>query len=361
MNQSMESLEKEQQEENIQTLRQILDNLMFVSFEQEKLIEDIRTTRQESPKFGELIRRQRQLREDVKVIEDSLTALSKRAPQISSYVNKEINQLYYQMDKSQKSLMDRNVADAQIRMQGGLTSVNNLALLLSEAMEQMMQQMQNSSSKSCSGGTCKKPGSGQGQSMSGNSQIPNLRKLQEQLNKRIEELKKQMEQGNKPNGNKQGEEQGKNPGQQGKQGISGMPSINMEFAKMAAEQEMIRRQLMQLLDKLKNKGQQPGGDISDLMEQTEKDLLYKRISPETIRRQQEILTRLLESEKAEREREQDEKRESREGKNIKNGTLPSVLPYKNKLLQEKMNYFVLPPDYTPYYKSRTFYYLNGIR
>ena len=54
------------------------------------------------------------------------------------------------------------------------------------------------------------------------------------------------------------------------------------------------------------------------MEQTEADIVNNQISQETLKRQQEILTRLLEAEKAERERELDNKRESNEGKYVLN-------------------------------------------
>ncbi len=363
MNQAMNEMEQQQEEENVQTLRQILDNLMHVSFEQEKMITDLPKTKTESPRYTEIMRNQRQLKDDMKIIEDSLFALAKRSPQISNLVHKEITNIQYQMEKSQKGLVDRATAEAAIRMQGALTSINNLALLLNESMEQMMQQMKNNMQSNCSGGKCKKPKSGNGKSNSnnGSTQLPNLRKLQEQLNKRIEDMKKELEKGNKPGGEKQGNQPGNKNGNNGKPGLLNMPGSSAEFAKMAAEQEMIRRQLMQILDKLKNKGQQPGGNISDLMEQTERELLNKQINPETIRRQQEILTRLLESEKAEREREQDEKRESREGKDVKNGTLPPEIQYKRQMEMEKMNYFTLPPDYTPYYKTKTFEYLNGIK
>ena len=45
------------------------------------------------------------------------------------------------------------------------------------------------------------------------------------------------------------------------------------------------------------------------MEQTETELVNKVITQETIKRQQEIMTKLLEHEKAEREKELDEKRQ----------------------------------------------------
>ena len=64
-----------------------------------------------------------------------------------------------------------------------------------------------------------------------------------------------------------------------------------------------------------------GGEIDRMlkeMEQTEKDLVNKIINQQTVNRQQQILTRLLESERAEMKREQDEKRESREAMQLPN-------------------------------------------
>ena len=49
------------------------------------------------------------------------------------------------------------------------------------------------------------------------------------------------------------------------------------------------------------------------MEQTETDLVNKKIVQETINRQQDILTKLLEAEKAQREKDQDVQRESKQG------------------------------------------------
>jgi hypothetical protein len=61
-------------------------------------------------------------------------------------------------------------------------------------------------------------------------------------------------------------------------------------------------------------GKNGSNQLSKLMEETETDLVNKRITQQTLNRQKEILTRLLESEKAERERELDDKRESKQGK-----------------------------------------------
>ena len=46
----------------------------------------------------------------------------------------------------------------------------------------------------------------------------------------------------------------------------------------------------------------------------EKDIVNKKIDQETIRRQQDIMVRMLEHERAEKEREMDNKRQSNEGR-----------------------------------------------
>jgi hypothetical protein len=70
------------------------------------------------------------------------------------------------------------------------------------------------------------------------------------------------------------------------------------------------------------------------MEQTEKELVNKFINQQTMHRQQEIMTRLLESERAEIQREKEEKRESKTAQDV-----PPIPP--SKLLDEKLklNYF----------------------
>ena len=148
-------------------------------------------------------------------------------------------------------------------------------------------------------------------------------------------------------------------GQNGKSGAS-MPGSSEQFAKMAAQQEALRRQMQSMMEKLKNKGNKPGGDIANLMEETEKDLVNKRITSETMRRQEEILTRLLESEKAEQEREEDEQRKSNES-NQQNLSNPSqFLEYKRLKEKEMEMLNSVPPSLTPYYKEKVNSYFNNI-
>ena len=95
------------------------------------------------------------------------------------------------------------------------------------------------------------------------------------------------------------------------------------------------------------------------MEETETDLVNKLISQETIRRQQEILTRLLDYEKAEKERDQDEKRQSNEAKSefIRN---PNAFLEYNRLKEREIELLkTVPPTLNPFYKSKVNEYFNN--
>jgi hypothetical protein len=339
MEQMANDLQKQQDEmadeemgEDIQALRMLLENLVKVSFGQEDLINKLKITNITDPKYVQIMDKQKQLNDDLKMIEDSLFALSKRQTMIQSTVNHEISEINDNVKKSLESLHNRNTSNAQKWQQYVMTSVNNLALLLAESLQQMQQQMQSKSSKSCKGGKCKKPGSGKPSAAS-------MKKLQEELNKKMQSLKKQMEEG-KGMGGKTGKE-GQTPSEQ--------------FSRLAAEQEALRKIMQQYGEELKKEGTGNDGNISEMMkkmEQTETDLVNKMINNETLKRQQEILTRLLESEKAEKERELDEKRESKEMKNSNFSNPNQFFEYKKLKSKEVELLKTIPVTLTPFYKYK---------
>jgi hypothetical protein len=226
--------------------------------------------------------------------------------------------------------------------------------------DQMKAKKENKGQK---GGKCKKPGSGSGQKPSKQgSSVASMRKLQEQLNKQLQDMKDALEKGQKPGdkpGDKKGQKPGSGPGQNGSTG-SMMPGSSEQFAKMAAQQEALRRQMQALMEKLKNKGKNPGGDMANLMEETEKDLVNKQITNLTMKRQQEILSRLLESEKAEKEREQDEQRKSNEAKTENLSNPGEFLEYKRLKEKEMELLNTVPPSLTPYYKEKVNKYFNNL-
>lgn len=351
MQKMQEEMEAEADGEDIDKLRGILENLLHLSFDQEALMGDLSKTKPTDPQVFKINQKQKKLQDDSKMIEDSLLALSKRVPQIKAAVNKEITAINMNMEKAVEEIAEvpaqpqfgesnSRKSEALSRQQFAMTSINNLALMLNEAL----QQMQDAASKPKDGPpgskSCKKPGSGKPSAAS-------LRKTQEQLNKQIEKLKGEMEK----NGNK--------PGQ--KPGAGGMGGMSQELAKLAAQQEAIRKEVQKMANEINKNGKEGGGlnKLSEKMEETETDLVNKMLSQETIKRQQEILTRLLESEKAEKEREMDEKRQSNEAKN-ENFSNPEDFFEYNRIKQKETELLkTVSPSLTPFFKTKVNQYFTN--
>ena len=345
LQQMQAEMEQNQHSEDMESLRRILDNLMRLSFDQEDLMETIRKTNPNSPKYKELAQVQRKLKDDSKIIEDSLFALSKRVPEIKSAVNKEVADIKRNMDESVQNLSDRETPQALTRQQYSMTSINNLALMLSEAIENAQQQMQMQMKKGNK--SCSKPGSG----MPSEGEMKKLQEAQKKLSEQMKKMAQQMQQGKE--GQKPGEQ--KKPGEQGSQG-----EMSKDFAKMAAEQEMIRKQMQEMYEKMGDGGQRKMmQDIMNKMEENETDLYNKRINQQTMMRQRDIEIKMLESEKALREQETDEQRESKEG----NVPALDAEQYKQYLrLKEKQTELLrtVPPALKPYYKQKVSEYLNKL-
>ena len=345
-----EQMSSENNAENLEDLRALLENIIQLSFDQEEVMEQIKTTNSSDPRYVSLAQQQKKLKDDSKIVEDSLFALSKRIQQMEAArtINQEMTAVNFNMAKAIEQLQERRTPQAANRQQLAMTSLNNLALLLDNAVQQMQQSMMQSK------GQCKKPGNGKPKPGMGSS---SMKSLQQQLNKQMEALKKAMEEGNKPGQGKNGQKPG-----QGKPG-QGSGGMSKELAQMAAKQAAIREAVEKLQEQIGESNGKGGGNmkkLGDLMEQTETDLVNKRITNETLMRQEEILTRLLESEKADREREKDEKREATEAiQQISRN--PNVFFEYNKRKDQEIELLrTLPPAFNSYYKLKVSEYFNQI-
>lgn len=340
LNALQQSMGQQQQMEDMEALRQLLDNLVRLSFEQEDLLEQTVDLNRNDPKFVRVLREQNRLKDDSKMIEDSLFALSKRVIQIESAINKEMGEVNRNMDLALADLAERRTQQASSRQQYVMTATNNLALLLSEVLNQMQNAMASMMKGSQS---CEKPNNG-APSMS------EMMKQQQKLAEQMKQMKGQMDQGKKP-GDKQGQGQGK--------------KMSEGLAKMAAQQEALRQQLREMADQMGDDGKNgegPGGlqDAMKKMEETEHDLVNKRITEETIRRQEEILSRLLEAEKAEREREYDNKRESKDALQVPERSPNAFLEYQKLKMEQAEMLKTVPPQLSPFYRNLVNEYFNGI-
>lgn len=331
----MMQMQAQQIEMDMQAIRQLLENLVKLSMDQEELMNDLKVADVNTPQYTQLVQKQHKVDEDATLIEDSLVALSKRVFQLESFITKELTEVKRNLNESIENLEDRKVSEANVNQQYTMTGLNNLALMLDDAMQQMQQQM---AQQMQGNAQCNKPGNKPG--MKGMSQ------LQKQLNDQITKLQQEMKSGKKPGG--------KDGGQSG---------MSKQMAQMAARQAAIRQALEQAnKDKNKN-GKNPFGDLSDLMkdmEKTEEDLVNKQITDQMLKRQQEIMNRLLQAAEAERQQEQDDKREAHRAHERPRQVPPEIQEYLKKKQAETELYKTVPPAMKPFYKELVEKYFKAI-
>lgn len=300
-------------------IRIILQNLLRVSFAEESLMQKLRVVNTNDPLYTSLVQKQYNLKEDLSLIKDSVYSLSRRVPQIQSFVNREFALINLNLEGAIQNLGDRQQYDAAAKQQFIMTAVNNLAVLLSNTEAQMAKAMANAKSKP--GGKSK------GNSMS------ELSRMQEGLNKEM-----QQKSGNSRT----------SPG-----------NMSQELAQMAARQQAIR----EAFERLNNEGGKPNNSLNQAlkkMDETETDLLNRRLDNNLLTRQKEIMTRLLEADQAGREQKQDNKREAKQGKVLAPGEIAVLNKVDMEKLQDENLIKTILPDLNSFYKTRINSYFKSL-
>ena len=192
--------------EDAEMLRQILDNLITFSFKQENLFDELEASQGEISEFSNTVRNQNELRGLFEHVDDSLFALSLRRAELSEFVNEQITEVYYNIDKSLESIAENQVYQGASYQQYVLTASNALADFLAKLLDNMQQSMQ----------------SGAGQGQGDDSQLPDIIKGQQQVGEKMGQQGESGKQGKDgKSGNKSKEGQNGKEGKSGKEGNSG--------------------------------------------------------------------------------------------------------------------------------------------
>ncbi|MDP2337749.1 MAG: hypothetical protein Q8N05_15150 [Bacteroidota bacterium] len=303
MDQMLKNNKKKQNKANIEDLKQILDNLIFVSFDQEKLLKKLTSVDFNNPMINDLKIKQMNLQGQVVFIKDSLYSLSKRTPEISSVINKEMLAFETSTNSAFDNLESGNIGGTRMYQQYGITAANNLALFLSEALENIKKQEKEGQPGD---GDCDKPG-GKGSKPGMKSLKDSQGSIKDQLQQMIDQMKK---------------------GDMGKMS----KSIGQTIAQQEIMQQLIRDMMNGSTVGSKAKDQLKA--VDQLLEQSRKDLINRNINSELINRQNLILSKLLDAEKSEIERDYEDKRESKTAIDIQKGNPEGYFEYKNKLKNE---------------------------
>jgi hypothetical protein len=317
--------------EDAHLMRILLENVVHASHEQEALMSEIGTLRTDDPSLVDKIVRQKEIADNFNMVRDSLRSMAMRQPAVQNFVFDELHSIENQTENAMKQLNNLKLSQAARHQQTAMMSMNNLALMLAESLENMENSMESMGMPM----SCSRPKPGQGQ-----QSMQKMQQLQQQMSEQLKQMQQQME--------KQGQQQ--------------QNSMSEEFARMAAEQEMLRQGMQQMLNEMKENGQIGDDGLNEIikdMEKLEEELVNKKINRQMIERSQRIESRMLESQKAQEKREQEEKRKSNEFKGSHFDRKIDEYLYEQTLKKNQEFLRTNPIEYAPYYKDKiNEYYLK---
>lgn len=275
------AMQGQQQRVNIQLLRRTLMDILSLSHDQEAVRKDVGEAEPDGPLMRGLAQRQLALSDGLSVVSDSLQRLSNEIPQMTRDVQRHAGVALQAMAEATGALADRSARQAVVDQQRSMEHLNELALLLTDLLEQLM----NASGSNSGGG------------MSMDQMIQQLQQMagqQQQLNQQLQEMLNQM------------------------QGQRLTTDMQQRLQQMGAQQQNLRHQLREM-SRQRALSSRLTGDLDKIAEQmleTIKELQGGSLHQRTKERQQQILTRLLDASRSMYERGKQKKRERTRGEDI---------------------------------------------
>ena len=338
--------------EDASMLRQILDNLLVFSFEQEALILSFKQPDQNQRDYPSKLIKQNTIKQHFEHIDDSLFVLSLRQPRISEKINKEISDVFFNMDKSLKLFANSRINEGLAFQQYTLTSANNLADILSNILSSIEMEIN--------------PGQGEGE-----MQLPDIIMSQEQLQKDAQDSKNMIDQALTPSSqqrkgkNSQGmrdniggdqKPQRNNDGTTLKESYMDSEESGEAVMRLYKKQQQLRQALESLL---KERGFTPSAqDVLNKMKKIEQSFLNQGVTNENIGKIKDLRYDLLKLESALNEKETENRRESQTNTDsfdpASNNVIKSLIQKFNS--REQLNRETLPLN--EIYMKRVFDYFN---
>lgn len=321
--------QQEQQESmevalNLAQLRLLMEDLLQLSFDQERIMKAYKKIPAGDVAVRQIAQEQNKLGEMAIILEDSLISLGKKLMPLSQTITKETANMKQRMQEASRMMKERKWDIVPVRQQEAMAATNQLAVLLSD----LLRQVQDQAAQAKSGKKGKSKGNSKG----------NWGQRQQQLNQKARKM------GSQP-----------------------MMITNEELIKMAEEQAQIRQEMEQKLNELQG---QPGNQglqksLSDLikdMDKNESDLVNKRLNNSMQQRQDQMLPRLMEAEKALKEQGEDPKRESKTAlQKWKENPPPNLAPFLKRQKENRDLFQNVPVELLPYYQQKVMQYMEKIK
>jgi len=314
LQQMQAGMQGQQMQLNLSGMRRALNDVLILSEKQEDLRGAVRGLSSDSPQLRQYAQQQVNLTDGLTIVSDTLQSLSRKIPQMSREVQKNTGESLREMSAATDAMADRIARRASGHQKGAMTHLNELAVLLSDLLNQMMNAQ---------------PGGAGNMSMQQMlQQLQQMAGQQKGLNDQIQQLLNDM------HGNKLSND------------------ARERLRQMAGEQEQIRNQLKQLGRNrdLQNKMLGDLNRIAQQMQETIRELQQHGPNRQTIRRQKQILTRLLDASRSMQERGMEKKRKSKSGQEFDRASPGELSPSEkaDQLRQDLLR--ALESGYAPDYE-----------
>ena len=236
MRQQSQSMQGQQQRVDAAALRRALEDVLTLSRTQEALATQAAATPDGNPALVGMARRQRDARDGLRSVADTLRRVARTSPQLTAAVQTRAQNGLREMEQALARLAARDAGPASANGRTAMSHLNELALLLSDALEQAQQQQ--------SGG-----GGGGG---TPSQQMQQMGEGQQRLNQQIQQMlnetagERLTPGGRSPGDGQAGDSGGQRPGDDARR-----------LRQIAEQQEALRRQLQNLIEQ-KRRAARPG-------------------------------------------------------------------------------------------------------
>ncbi len=330
MNEMKNQLKKMGKEEAIRKMEKAISDMLKISKEQENLKNQTAKADYNSTKLPEYARQQAEAFESLANVANSMVQLSQKSLSVTPEMGDAISNALQNMQKSVEQMAERQSRQASQSQTAAMGAMNNAV----GQMQDMVNNLKQSGQGSCSnpGGTGEGQGQGenQGQGQGGmgfQQRMQQMAAQQQQINQALQ----QMMQGGMNNSGSMSQEQ------------------QSQLQRLTDQQGQVQKSMQELANEQKKFAQQSGdkqkademGKISQELKEVMSDMRSKGDTPETLKKQDRILSRLLDAVKSENDRDYEKNRESKTGKEY-NIESPNAIDFstqegKNKLIRDILN------------------------
>ncbi len=322
MAQKMQDMRQQMQmDQDMQTLMEMekaRDKMLDLSMRQEQLWQESQNVDPNSPQMREFSEEQENLKQAMKRVQEDMQELAKKSMAVTPKLMAAMEETLNQMQAACNATAERDSRTATHYRKQALAALN-------ETLKQ-----QNSACKQCQS-QCNKPNSNSQCNKAGG-----MSQKQGQINKQTMSMMQ-------------------NPGTMSQGQAAAMQ-------RLASEQEALSKSMGELAEEAAASRQSLGrlDGLQEEMEEVAKDLRAQKITPETIERQNKIESKLLDFQRANREREFSPQRKSNTGVDMVRAS-PRELPKKpgqDELREDLLR--ALDAKYTPDYEELIRKYFDAL-